>query len=72
MTLREKGSLFLTRTNGSPYFKEYPRYVERLVSWLKQGKLSIRIDRTYPLADAAHAHAAFEKRQVSDRVLPLP
>ncbi len=72
MTLQEKGSLFLTRTNGSPYFKEYPRYVEQFVAWLKQGNLSIRIDRTYPLADAAQAHAAFERRQVSGRVLLLP
>jgi len=72
MTLQEKGSLFLTRTNGSPYFREYPRYVEQLVGWLNQGKLSIRIDRTYPLAEAAQAHAAFEKRQVSGRVLLLP
>jgi len=72
MALQEKGSLFLTRTNGSPYIKEYPRYVEQFVGWVKQGKLSIRIDRTYPLADAAQAHAAFEKRQVSGRMLLLP
>jgi NADPH2:quinone reductase len=72
MTLQEKGSLFLTRTNGSPYVKEYPRYVEQFVGWVKQGTLSIRIDRTYPLADAAQAHAAFEKREVSGRMLLLP
>ncbi len=72
MTLQEKGSLFLTRTNGSPYFKEYPHYLEQFADWLKQGKLSIRIDRTYPLADAAQAHAAFEKRQISGRALILP
>jgi len=72
MTLQEKGSLFLTRTNGSPYIKEHPRYVEQFVGWIKQGKLSVRIDRTYPLADAAQAHAAFEKRQVSGRILLLP
>ena len=72
MTLQEKGSLFLTRTNGSPYLKEYPRYMEQFVDWVRQGKLSIRIDRTYPLADAAEAHAAFEKRQVSGRTLLLP
>jgi len=72
MTLQEKGSLFLTRTNGSPYFREYPRYLEQFVGWLKQGKLSIRIDGKYPLADAAQAHAAFEKRQVSGRLLLLP
>jgi NADPH2:quinone reductase len=72
MTLQEKGSLFLTRTNGSPYIREYPRYVEQFVGWVKQGKLSVRIDRTYPLADAAQAHATFEKRQVIGRMLLLP
>jgi NADPH2:quinone reductase len=72
MTLQEKGSLFLTRTNGLPYIKEYPHYLELLVDWVKQGKLSIRIDRTYPLAEAAQAHTAFEQRQISGRVLLLP
>jgi len=72
MTLQEKGSLFLTRTNGLPYVREYPRYLQQFVAWLKEGKLSIRIDRTYPLAEAAQAHAAFENRQVSGRVLLLP
>jgi NADPH2:quinone reductase len=72
MTLQEKGSLFLTRTNGLPYVKEYPRYLQQFVTWIEQGKLSIRIERTYPLADAAQAHAAFERRQISGRVLLLP
>ena len=72
MTLQEKGSLFLTRTNGLPYVKEYPNYLRQFVTWMEQGKLSIRIDRTYPLADAAQAHAAFERRQISGRVLLLP
>jgi NADPH:quinone reductase len=72
MTLQEKGSLFLTRTNGLPYVKEYPNYVQQFVTWIQQGKLSVRIERTYPLADAAQAHAAFERRQVSGRVLLLP
>jgi NADPH2:quinone reductase len=72
MTLQEKGSLFLTRTNGLPYVKEYPHYIQQFVTWIEQGKLSIRIDRTYSLADAAQAHAAFERRQISGRVLLLP
>lgn len=72
MTLQEKGSLFLTRTNGLPYLKEYPQYLERFVEWIKEGKLSIKIDRTYPLAEAGRAHAAFEQRQVSGRLLLLP
>jgi NADPH2:quinone reductase len=72
MTLQEKGSLFITRTNGLPYRKEYPRYLEQFVGWVKEGQLSIRIERTYPLAEAAQAHAAFEQRQISGRVLLLP
>jgi NADPH:quinone reductase len=72
MTLQEKGSLFLTRTNGLPWVKEYPRFLEQLVSWVREGRLSIRIAGTYPLADAAQAHAAFEQRQVSGRLLLLP
>lgn len=72
MTLQEKGSLFLTRTNGLPYLKEYPQYLEKFTDWVREGKLSIKIDRAYPLADAARAHAAFEQRQVSGRILLLP
>src|SRR5258708_7800862 len=72
MTLQEKGSLFLTRTNGLPYVKEYPHYLEQLVPWIEQGKLSIRVDRTYPRADAAQAHAAFERPEISGPALLLP
>jgi NADPH2:quinone reductase len=72
MTLQEKGSLFITRTNGLPYVKEYPHYLQQLVPWIEQGRLSIRVDRTYPLADAAQAHAAFERREISGRALLLP
>jgi NADPH2:quinone reductase len=72
MILQEKGSLFLTRGNGLPWFREYPHYLEQLAPWLRQGRFSIRIARTYPLADAAQAHAAFEQRQVSGRLLLIP
>jgi NADPH2:quinone reductase len=72
MTLQEKGSLFVARTNGLPYVNEYPRYLKQLVPRIEQGKLSIRIDRTYPLADAAQAHTAFEGRQISGRALLVP
>jgi NADPH2:quinone reductase len=72
MTLQEKGSVFLTRTNGLPYLKEFPQYLERFADWVKKGKLSIRIAGTYPLAEAGQAHEAFEQRQVSGRLLLLP
>jgi NADPH2:quinone reductase len=72
MMLQEKGSLFLTRTNALPYVKEYPGYLQHFAAWIHEGRLSIRIHRTYPLAEAPQAHAAFEQRQVVGRVLLLP
>ena len=72
MTLQDKGSLYLTRANALPWFKEYPRYLEQLVPWLQQGRISIRIAATYPLADAPAAHEAFEQRKVSGRLLLIP
>jgi NADPH2:quinone reductase len=72
MRLQEKGSIFLTRANALPWIDEIPRYIRQFVEWIQQGRLSVRIDRTYPLADAAKAHEAFEQRQISGRVLLLP
>ncbi len=72
MTLQEKGSLFLTRTNGLPYLNEYPNYLQQLPAWLRQGNLSIRIHKTYPLEEAAEAHAAFERREIVGRILLAP
>lgn len=72
MTLQEKGSLYLTRANALPWFKEYPRYLEQLVPWVQQGRIKIRIAATYPLAEAATAHTAFEQRGVSGRLLLIP
>src|ERR1700722_10295928 len=72
MILQEKGSLYLTRANALPFVKELPGYLKLLPDWLAQGKLKIRIAATYPLADAAKAHAAFESREVSGRQLLIP
>jgi len=72
MKLQEKGSLYLTRTNGLPWFKEYPAYTKLLVGWLRDAKISVRIHRAYPLAEAAAAHAEFENRRTAGRLLLLP
>jgi NADPH2:quinone reductase len=72
MILQEKGSLYLTRANAMPWIKEYPHWLEQLVPWLQQGKVKVRIAGTYSLAQAASAHAAFERREVSGRLLLIP
>src|SRR5262249_19256366 len=72
MTLQEKGSLYLTRTNGLPWLSEYPGFLPKLAEWLRTGKVAIRIHRTYPLGEASAAHAEFERRAVVGRILLTP
>ncbi|HYN02578.1 MAG TPA: zinc-binding dehydrogenase, partial [Vicinamibacteria bacterium] len=36
------------------------------------GRLKVRIDRIYPLAEAAEAHRALEGRQTTGKVLLVP
>jgi NADPH:quinone reductase len=52
--------------------KEYAGFIPRLAEWLREGKVSIRVNRGYPLADAPQAHAAFENREVAGRLLLIP
>ena len=46
--------------------------VGRLVDDVAAGRLHVEIDRTYPLAEAAAAHAYLESRQAVGRVVLIP
>jgi NADPH2:quinone reductase len=46
--------------------------IGRLVDDVAAGRLHVEIDRTYPLAEAAAAHAYIESRQAVGRVLLIP
>ncbi len=46
--------------------------IGRLVDDVAAGRLHVEIDRTYPLAEAAAAHAYLESRQAVGRVLLIP
>ena len=46
--------------------------IAELVEDVASGKLEVPIDRTYPLAEAAAAHAFIESRQAVGRVVLLP
>jgi NADPH:quinone reductase len=73
--LNRKGSLYLTRPTLGNYIATRDELVARsgdLFRWLGEGSLRVRIDRTYPLAEAAKAHAALEGRQTTGKVLLLP
>ncbi len=73
--LNAKGSLYVTRPSLGHYVatrEELDWRANDILSWIADGRLKIRIDRTFSLKDAAEAHCALESRQTSGKVLLLP
>jgi len=73
--LNPKGSLFLTRPNLAPHCATPEELAWRagdVLGWIADGKLELRIDRTFPLADAAQAHRDLEGRKTAGKVLLIP
>ena len=46
--------------------------IDRILHEIADGDLRVVIDRTFPLAEAAAAHAYIESRQAFGRVLLIP
>ena len=46
--------------------------IQRQIQGVERGDLRVQIDRTFPLAEAAKAHAFIESRQAFGRVLLIP
>jgi NADPH2:quinone reductase len=70
--LNQKGSLYLTRPTLANYVAtraEFLRRAAELFDWLREKKLSVRIDREVPLKDVAEAHRALESRETTGKVL---
>lgn len=70
--LNAKGSLFLTRPSLGHHVLTRQELLWRagdVLSWVASGKLKLRIDRTYPLAEAAAAHRDLESRKTAGKLL---
>jgi len=75
LVLSRKGSLFLTRPSLVHYIADRASLEARAADVLgdaASGRLKVRVDRTYPLAEAAEAHRALEGRQTTGKVLLVP
>lgn len=73
--LNNKGSLFITRPSLFHYITEERELRERagdVLGWIAAGKLRLRIEADFPLANAADAHRALEGRKTTGKVLLRP
>lgn len=73
--LNAKGSLILTRPTLGDYVADRATLTARaaeIFGWIAAGELAVRIDHTWPLAEAAEAHRYLEARQTQGKVLLIP
>jgi NADPH2:quinone reductase len=72
--LNQKGSLFITRPSLFHYIATRAELVERagdVLGWIRDGKLKLRIEYQFPLAEAAEAHRALAGRKTTGKILLL-
>jgi NADPH2:quinone reductase len=73
--LTQKGSLFLTRPSLGNYIATREELVARssaVFTMITAGKLKLRIEHTYPLAEAQRAHRDLEGRKTTGKLLLIP
>jgi NADPH:quinone reductase len=70
--LTTRGSLFLARPTLNTHIAD-PKELEwrssDLFRWIEEGKVKLRIDREYPLSEAAQAHRDMEMRKTTGKLL---
>ena len=73
--LNQKGSLFLTRPSTTHYILTREELMKRagdLFAWMASGELTVRIDKTFPMKEAAAAQTYMEERKTKGKVLLIP
>jgi len=73
--LNAKGSLFVTRPTLAHYTASRADLLRRandLFAWIAASELTVRIDTTFPLAEASEAHRYMEARKSKGKVLLTP
>lgn len=75
LVLSTKGSLFLTRPHLSHYAATREELLERaraLFRWIQEGQIRLRIERVFPLTEAAEAHRVLASRASTGKLLLIP
>ncbi len=75
IALAQKGSLYLTRpalTNYIATREELVAHSEAVFGMIAAGKLKLRIEHSYPLAEVQRAHRDLEARKTTGKLLLIP
>jgi NADPH2:quinone reductase len=75
LVLTQKGSLFLTRPSLGNYIatpQELQARAGAVFGMIRDGKLKLRIEHVYPLAEAQQAHRELEGRKTTGKLLLIP
>jgi NADPH2:quinone reductase len=75
LALAQKGSMFLTRPSLGHYIITAEELQERAAAvfgMIQDGKLKLRIEHVYPLAEAQQAHRDLKARKTTGKLLLLP
>lgn len=75
IALSQKGSLYITRPTLAHYTATREELVARssaVFGMMAAGKLKLRIEHTYPLAQAQQAHRDLEGRKTTGKLLLIP
>ncbi len=75
LALTQKGSMFLTRPSLGHYVitaEELQQRAAAVFGMIRDGKLKLRIEHVYPLAEAQQAHRDLEGRKTTGKLLLLP
>ena len=75
IALSTKGSLYVTRPTLNHYIASREELVARsaaVFGMIAAGKLKLRIEHTYPLAEAGRAHQELEGRKTTGKLLLIP
>jgi NADPH2:quinone reductase len=73
--LSTRGSLYVTRPTLKDYTatrEELERRAGDVLRWVADGRLKLRLEHSYPLADAAQAHRDLEGRKTTGKALLIP
>jgi NADPH2:quinone reductase len=75
VVLSQKGSLYVTRPTLVNYISTRDELLARssaIYGMIASGKLKLRIEHTYPLAEAQQAHRDLEGRKTTGKLLLIP